>query len=326
MKIRIGIGMGRWPLAQGHDFSYFDFVEKCDALGVDSLWFSDRIVGQGSILEPVVAMAALAARSKVMKFGTSAILLPLRNPVVLAKELATLDFLSNGRLLLVVGLGQEDPLEYEACGVAKSERGRRTNESIQALRALWTEEKATYEGRYYRFHDVAIEPRPAQKSGPPIWIGGRSEAALRRAGHLGDGWLASSITPEESGRGIEAIHRYAAEAGREIPDDHYGAYIACTIADSREEAVQMATASAVRRREREDVPREAYSAFGTSEDILNRIQEYLTVGITKFVLRPVCPPEVWLSQVERLAKEVIAPIQTPFTQEELRERAGYAPA
>ena len=324
MKMRVGIGIGAWPFPQQGPSAFFDFIERCDAIGVDSLWFSDRILGPSTILEPVVTIATLAARSKTMKFGTSALLLPLRNPVVLAKELATLDFLSNGRLLLVVGLGSEDPREYEACGVPKAERGKRTNEAILALRKLWQEPEATFEGRYYQFHQATIEPKPVQKPGPPIWIGGRSEAALRRAGQLGDGWLASAITPEESAQGIAAIRRYATEAGRQVPEDHYGGYLSCAIADSREEALRQMPSPGIRRQD--NVAPEAYNACGTAKDILGRLNEYKDAGVTKFVLRPVCPPEQWVSQVERLAQEVIAPFQTPFTAEELGERTGTTPA
>ena len=324
MKTRIGIGMGAWPFPEHHANSFFDFIDYCDTLGVDSLWFSDRIVGSGNTMEPVVTMAALAARSKKMKFGTSVLVLTVRNPVVLAKELATLDFLSNGRLLLVAGLGLEDPIEYGACGVAKHERGGRTDEAIVALRKLWSEDKASFEGRFYRFHDVVIEPRPVQKPGPPIWIGGRSEAALRRTGRLGDGWLPSAVTPEEIGRAIQAIRRYAAEAGREIPEDHYGVSIPCAIAGDREEAVRQA--SPFFRPRRDDVAPEEYCVFGTAEDIIRRIQQYVEVGVTKFVLRPVCPQDMWVAQVERLAGEVIHPVQTPFSKEEMRERSGAVPS
>jgi probable F420-dependent oxidoreductase len=322
MKLRIGIGMGAWPFPQRHASAFYDFIALCDEIGVDSLWFSDRVVGPQGVLEPVVAMAALAAVSKRMKFGVSAITLALRHPVVLAKELATLDFLSNGRTLLVAGLGQEDPAEYEAVGTMKADRARRTDEAIQALRLLWSQERATFQGRHFSFRDVAVTPKPVQQPGPPIWIGGRSDAALRRAGRLGDGWLPSAITPQEAGQGIEAIRRYAAQAGRQVPEDHYGAYLTCAIADTRAEAERLFSSTPVRRRE--DAPLFAYCAAGAAEDIIARIQEYGDRGVTKFVLRPACPPDAWVSQVERLAREVIGPVQTPFTPEELLERAGVA--
>ncbi|SVC97673.1 uncharacterized protein METZ01_LOCUS350527, partial [marine metagenome] len=209
-KIRLGFGMGAWPFAERNYRVFYDFVDDCESWGVDSLWFSDRIVGKGAILEPIVTIAALSGRNGMMKFGTNALIMPLRNPVIVAKELATLDFLSNGRLLLVAGLGGEDPREYEACGVSKAERAPRTDEALQALNVLWTQDEATFHGKYYNFENVSLEPKPVQQPGPPVWIGGRSEAAMRRTGRLGEGWLPSAITPQECHDGIEAIQVYAA--------------------------------------------------------------------------------------------------------------------
>ena len=320
MKVRIGLGISAWPFPGTTPTPLFDFVAHCDRMGIDSLWFSDRVIGPRRVLDPVVTVAALAAASKTMKFGTNALNLPPRNPVVLAKELATLDFLSGGRLLLVVGLGSDDSRDYEASGSTRGQRGSRTDEAIAVLRTLWTEDGASFEGRHFRFHDVTIEPKPSQRPGPPIWIGGRSEAALRRTGRLGDGWLPASITPEECAEGIEAIREYAAEAGREVPEDHYGVTLPCGIAGSRDAALEMAGPALTRRRP--DVAAEELGAFGTPDDVIRRIEEYRAAGVTKFVLQPACPQASWLSQVEVMASEVIRPVQTPFTDEELRERAG----
>ena len=320
MKIRLGFGIGAWPFGERTAARFFDFVDRCEDWGVDSLWFSDRIVGPGATLEPVVTMAALSGRKGMMKFGTNALIMSVRHPVLMAKELATLDFLSEGRLLLVAGLGGEDPLEYEACGVAKPERARRTDEALEAMRLLWTQDKATFQGRYFRFTDVSVTPKPVQQPGPPVWIAGRSDAAMRRTGRLGDGWLPSAITPQECAAGIDAISAYATEAGRTVDDDHFGVSITCAVADSPEEAREL-TASALPRR-REDAPLDAYSAMGTPEQIVAKLMEYVDAGITKFVLRPPGPPDMWRRQAELLAREVIAPMQTPFSETEVRERLG----
>ena len=318
MKIRLGFGMGAWPFAERNYNAFYDFVDDCESWGVDSLWFSDRIIGKGATLEPIVTIAALSGRKGMMKFGTNALIMPLRNPVIVAKELATLDFLSNGRLLLVAGLGGEDPREYEACGVSKAERAPRTDEALQALNLLWTQEEATFHGKYYNFENISVEPKPVQKPGPPVWIGGRSDAALRRTGRLGEGWLPSAITPQECRDGIDAIQVYAAESDRVIEDDHYGVSIICAIADTKEAALELAAPALARRRE--DVSLESYTALGTPDMIQETLNEYVQAGITKFVLRPPGPPDVWRAQAERLAKEVIAPMQTPWTDKELRER------
>ena len=318
MKIRLGFGIGAWPFAERNYRALYDFVDDCESWGVDSLWFSDRIVGKGATLEPIVTIAVLSGRKGMMKFGTNALIMPLRNPVIVAKELATLDFLSNGRLLLVAGLGGEDPREYEACGVSKAERAPRTDEALQALNILWTQDEATFHGKYYNFENISLEPKPVQKPGPPVWIGGRSDAALRRTGRLGEGWLPSAITPQECRDGIEAIQVYAAESDRTIEDDHYGVSIICAIADTKEAALELAAPALARRRE--DVGLEAYTALGTPDMIQETLNEYVEAGITKFVLRPPGSSDVWSAQAERLAKEVIAPMQTPWTEKELIER------
>ena len=145
-----------------------------------------------------------------MKFGTSTLVLPTRNPIVLAKELATLDFLSRGRLFPAIGLGGDESKDLQALGVSKKERAARTDEMIVLMRRLWTEENVTFKGKFFSVEDATIMPRPWQKNGLPIWIGGRSEAALRRTGRLGDGWLVSSVSPAEVEVGIKSIRAYAA--------------------------------------------------------------------------------------------------------------------
>ena len=319
-KIRLGFGLGAWPFGERTAARFFDFVDRCEEWGVDSLWFSDRIVGPGGTLEPVVTMAALSGRKGMMKFGTNALIMSLRHPVLMAKELATLDFLSEGRLLLVAGLGGEDPLEYEALGTQKPQRARRTDEALEALRLLWSQERATFHGRYYSFTDVAVTPKPVQQPGPPVWIGGRSDAAMRRTGRLGDGWLPSAITPGECAAGIAAIDAYAADAGREVPDDHFGVSITCAVADSPEQARDLAASALPRRRD--DVALEDYAAMGTPEQVIAKLNEYVDAGVTKFVLRPPGPPDEWMRQADHalLAREVIAPMQTPFVAKERRPR------
>ena len=319
MKVRIGLGFGLWPFTERRANVFYDLIALCDRVGIDSIWFSDRIVG-GDLLEPSVAMAAVAGGSNFMKLGTNALIFPLRHPVVMAKELATLDFLSNGRLLLVAGLGRDDNREFEACGVEKKSRGKRTDEMIVALRRLWTEDNVSFEGETFKFRDVTISPKPVSKPCPPIWIGGNSDAAMQRTARLGDGWLPSYITPREAAQGIATIKRYASEIGRQIPDDHYGVNIHFAIAPSREDALKLS--EPYRTARRKDLPAEDFGAYGTSQEIVKRLREYVAGGITKFVLRPVCPPDQWFSQLERLSHEVLKPLQTPFAEYEVMERAG----
>jgi probable F420-dependent oxidoreductase len=319
MKVRIGISLGDGALDAGSPDSLLDFIDLCESWDIDSVWVSDRIAAPRPTLDPVVFMAFLASRMRNMKFGTSALVLPTRQPVLLAKQLATLDFLCNGRLLLVVGLGGDDTKDFAAAGVRKEERGKRGDEAIILMKRLWTEENVNFEGRFYSVHDMTLLPRPHQKNGVPLWVGGRSQAALRRVGHLADGWLTSSATPAEVRAGITAIGNFAQEVGRKIPEDHFGVLIPYCFARDEEQAL-VDGGSPIRRRA--DIPPQEYAALGTPQAIRNRLQAYIDAGATKFVMRPCGPKQSLQRQVETLAKEVIPALQTPFSASERRERLG----
>ena len=140
MSIKIGVGFGGWPFPEDDPELLWRYTDTCEELDIDSIWLSDRVVSESLNMEVVVAMSFIAARTKKLKFGTSVFALPLRHPTVLAKEVATLDFLSGGRTLPAVGLGADDLAEYEACGTVKSQRVSRTEEAIKVMRLLWSED------------------------------------------------------------------------------------------------------------------------------------------------------------------------------------------
>jgi probable F420-dependent oxidoreductase len=319
MKIRIGITLGEWPSADNGGAAMLEFVEWCESLDIDSVWVNDRIVSSPATFDPIVLLAYLASRLRNMKFGTSALVLPTRQPVVLAKQLATLDILCRGRLLLVVGLGGDDSKDFEAVGVRKEERGRRGDEAIILMKKLWGGERVDFGGKFYTAKNLTLLPRPYQKGGPPLWVGGRSDAALRRAGRLADGWLTSNSTPQEVEAGIAAIRRHAAEAGREVPNDHYGVLVPFFFAASMDEAWRIARPAI---RPRPDVAPDEYSALGRPEDVCRKLKEYVRAGATKFVMRPAGPRESLREQIGILTEEVIRSLQTPFSQEERTERLG----
>jgi probable F420-dependent oxidoreductase len=308
MNVRIGIALGQWPSKDIQPDAIFDLVDYFEALDVDSLWMSDRLISSALILDPITFLSFVAGRIRTMKLGTSALVLPTRNPVILAKELATLDFLSHGRLFPAFGLGGDESKDLAAVGVSKKERAARTDETIILMRRLWTEENVTFEGKFYSVQDVTIMPRPWQKNGPPIWIGGRSQAAMRRTGRLGDGWLVSSVSPEEVEVGINSIRAYADEAGRQVPEDHYGVLIPFYFAADADKALEIAGRSI---RPRADLPTAEFTALGTPDEVRAKVQSYIVAGATKFVMRPCGPFEAWREQVEILAREVIQTLQTP---------------
>ena len=308
MKVRIGIAVGQWPVKNTETDAILDLVDYFESLEVDSLWVSDRLVSTGFILEPITFLSYVAGRLRKMKLGTSTLVLPTRNPIVLAKELATLDFLSRGRLFPAIGLGGDESKDLQAVGVSKKERAGRADEMIVLMRRLWTEDNVTFKGKFFSVEDATITPRPWQKNGLPIWIGGRSEAALRRTGRLGDGWLVSSVSPTEVEAGIQSIRAYAAAAERQVPEDHYGVLIPFYFAASGDAAFEIAGRSV---RPRPDMPVGEFTAFGTADQVRRKVEAYIAAGATKFIMRPCGPFEGWREQVRLLAQEVIQPLQTP---------------
>jgi len=317
MKVRIGISLGDGAVDAGSPDGVLEFIDDCERWNIDSVWVSDRIAAPRPTLDPIVFMAYLTSRMRNMKFGTSALVLPTRNPVVLAKQLATLDYLCKGRLLLVVGIGGDDSRDFDAVGVRKEERGKRGDEAITLMKKLWEEENVNFEGQFYSVRDLTVLPRPCQKGGPPVWVGGRSKAAFRRAGRLADGRLASSVTPREVAAGIEAICAHAAEVGREIPEDHYGTLVPFCFAANADEALKIAGQSI---RRRQNISPSEYSALGTPEQVQLKLREYVEAGATKFVMRPYGPKETHAEQVRLLAEEVIPAVQTPFSELERHAR------
>ena len=309
MSVKIGIAPGNWAWSNGGE-SFFEFVDQCEAQAWDSIWLSDRLVSDQMNLEPVTALAAVAGRTRALKFGTSVIALAIRNPALLAKELATVDYLSGGRFLPAVGLGGDDEREYEAAGVQKSERGARTDEAIGLIRRLWTEDAVTHHGRFYHLTNVTVRPRPVFKPLPPMWIGGRTPAAWRRVAAVGDGWLTSSVTPEEAREGVAAIKSDLSHNGRTIDDDHYGIILPAYLAGSVQEAQERSVRA---RRSRPDIPFEAYAALGAAQDIRSRLGEYVDAGVTKFVLRLACPEPEWPQQMRAMSDLFVASVNRSGT-------------
>ena len=305
MSIKIGIGFGGWPFPSADPAHLWRYVDACEALDVDSIWLSDRIVSPQVNMEAVVALAFAAARTENLKFGTSVLALPLRNPTILAKQIATLDFLSGGRSMPAVGLGTEDAAEYEACGAARSRRVGMTEEAVEVMRLLWREDNVTFHGRHFTLNNVTVQPKPVfpPDGMPPVWIGGRSEPALRRTARIGDGWLVSQATPEEVRVGVDKISTWATEFGNDIEEDHYGVLTSFCFADDAEEAERIAAPYMLRRRE--DTHWREFSSFGKPEAVAALIDEYIDAGAQKFVMRPACPPEMMQEQLEILGQAII---------------------
>src|SRR5881227_2700317 len=215
MKIRIGIGAAG---AAATPETLGELVSAIDELAFDSLWLSEVLTGP--VLDPSVGLAWAAARNPRVKLGTT-MLLPGRNVVRLAKQLASLDVLCHGRLLVTLVPGLTYPPEREAIGVEPKQRGAFIDEALPLLRRLWAGETVSHDGAGGTLREVKLSPLPMQQP-LEVWLGGTIPAALERCGRLSDGWLPSLCTPEEAAAGRIAIDEAAARAGRSISSEHFG--------------------------------------------------------------------------------------------------------
>ncbi len=305
MKVRIGIGTGTSVMA-GDELG--QLAQELESTGFDSLWWSDVLTVPGD--DPLAAMAYAAGAAPRLKIGTTMVL-PGRNPVRLAKQLATLDRLSGGRLLVTFVLGLRLAPELEAMGVAAGARGRQLDELFPLLRRLWTEDDVDHVGESWELHGVSVEPKPQQRPFD-VWLGGSAPAALRRAGNLGDGWLPALCTPEEAAAGRGVIEDVAARAGRRIDPEHFGVSIGYTRGDRPDQLLQRVAA------------RHAASAAtgpgGASspttadigdlvpdgiEGVRRVIAKFVDVGFSKFVLRPLVPPASFGDELRVLGDGVL---------------------
>ncbi|HEV8617640.1 MAG TPA: LLM class flavin-dependent oxidoreductase [Methylomirabilota bacterium] len=306
IKYRVGVMPGPWPAGpDGADFLW-RFIDLCERTAIDSVWFSERLSSPLPVPEPMTTMAAVAARTQRLKFGPSVLVTPFRSPVIAAREMAMIDYMSGGRMLPAVGIGVEQEREFLAAGVPFKERGRRTDEAIEIMRRCWSETEVTFAGEFWSLDRITVLPRPVQQP-MPLWIGGNSEAAMRRTARVGDGWIPSFITPARFAGGIATINTLAAAAGREVPADHFGALVYVHLDDDPARALA-AAAPFIPRGRVDDATLAACTAFGPAALVHERLEDYIAAGASKFILRPMCPPDRMLDQLERLAADVVPAI------------------
>ena len=281
-------------------------VRLLDALGFDSIWSGDHVSFAGPILDPLIQLAQAAALSDRLKIGTAVYLLPLRHPAPVAKQVASLDTISNGRVIFGVGVGGEFPVEFALCGVPVEERGVRLSEGIRVLRTLWSGEAVAHDGRFYPFPEAAIQPPPAQPGGPPIWCGGRADAALRRAGRLADGWMSYVVDPKRYRRSLETIAAAAAAADRKLERFGTSHLLFVRLDKDRESALAFA-AEFLSVRYAMDFSRaaERYCALGTAEEVADAIRAFHTAGMRHLVINVLAPESEKAAHLQRFGDDVL---------------------
>jgi probable F420-dependent oxidoreductase len=241
-------------------------------------------------------MAYAAGRVDHLKIGTTMVL-PGRNPVRLAKQLATLDRLSGGRLLVTFVLGLRFASELEASGVPADERGRHVDELLPLVRRLWSEDVVDHDGELWTLHGVTVEPKPLQQP-LEVWLCGNVPSALRRVGALADGWLPALCTPEEVAEKRRVVEEAASAAGRRIDPEHFGVSVGYARGELPPEAARRVAQRAPGRDIASVVPQGV-------DQLRTLLERYVDVGFSKFVVRPVVPPASWRHELEELAEGVL---------------------
>lgn len=296
MKVRIGVGIGAVSLPDHQGFAHL--VDDIDELGFDSIWMPEVLTAP--TIDPLTALAFAAAHNPRVKLGTT-LVAPGRKPVRLAKELATLDVLSGGRLLITFVPGIPGRSEAGAVGVAGSDKGRLMDEMLPLLRRLWTGDTVSHHGEAADFDDVCVAPTPMQQP-LEFWTGGMAPAALRRCGRFADGWLPSTCTPDEAAEGASIIDEAADEEGRVISREHFGVSIGYSHHPLSPKMTQALVSN------RQGIDPSAVVPVGI--DALRDVMEgFLDVGFSKFVIRPIETPHSWRAELELLA-DGIADLQT----------------
>jgi probable F420-dependent oxidoreductase len=311
---------------------------EAEALGFDSIFVHDHVVWSSAMhrhhissgaheallddqtadfYESLTTIGYLAAVTRRVQIGVACLVMPTRNPIYAAKQLATLDHLSGGRVLAGVGLGSKATFEsdeFEVFGVPFNKRGRITDEYIEAMKAIWEQPLASYEGEFVSFKDAEIFPEPVQKPGPPLWVGGWTDHAARRTGRLGDAWVPGWLSPAEMGRGAEVVRQTATEHGRD-PEAITIAVEKLTVIDRDRDAAMARAIPTVQTSSKtyeRDVDQIQFALdrhiFGSVDDVKRRVAEFVENGVNHFELKLIYPTMDELTRQMELWAEEILPL------------------
>ena len=268
-----------------------EFARRAEELGFDRVTTGEHVM-DGNPPRPTLltipAMAAAAGATRTLRVMTGIVIAPLYHPVMLAKLVATVDVISGGRLDFGIGISgqRETRAEFDALEISVRTRGRRTDEMLEAMKRLWTEEHVSHQGRFFNFQDVTLAPPPVQRPHPPIWVAGRSDAAMRRAALQGDGWYPYLFTVRRLRASNETIRQIAADAGRDLTGFHWGLNQPTAISADREEALSLAVANVGQRyvtpeRSAEDIA-QALCVAGTPQDCIKAVEDRIEAGVRDF--------------------------------------------
>ena len=292
-----------------------EFAQKAEELGFDRITTGEHLM-DGNPPRPTLlnipVMAAAAGATRTLRVMTGIVIAPLYHPVMLSKLVTSLDLVSKGRLDFGIGVsGQRGTqVEFDALGIPVRTRGRRTDEMLEVMKQLWTEEHVSHQGRFFNFEDVTLVPRPQQQPYPPIWVAGRSDAAMRRAALHGDGWYPYLFTVRRLRATNETVRKMADDAGRDLSGFHWGLNQPTAVSEDRAEALATAVTHVGQRyvapeRTAEDIA-QALCLTGTPQDCIKAIEERIDAGVRDFIFGFLSADAAGLyRQMELVSRQVI---------------------
>lgn len=297
---RTGILTGSWPLGMPVAGGFFrDLAQQVEGLGYDLLFHGDHLFMYNPNPDALVVLSHMAACTKRVVLGTGVLLPALREPAVMAKQIATLDYLSDGRFVLGVGVGGEVEQEWNAMQVPRETRGARTDEYLALMQALWSGDVVDHHGHFRSIAGVRGTPAPRQAGGPPVWVGGRGDASLRRAARH-QGWFPYAMSPRRVREGVATL---SAMMGT-IPDAFRIAYVLFAYVDDDEMRAREMAGRVLGKRYAQDFDKllGPICAIGTPAQVAARVAEYRDAGTQDIIIVPQAPAEEYAEQVERLAR------------------------
>ena len=294
-----------------------DWLAAVERLPVESVWQGGHVLPPSATGEAVTRLALMTAWTERVRVGSAVLVLPLYQPVVVAKQLADLDARSGGRLTVGVGVGGEFPDEFAAVGVPVAERGARTDEAMDVLRALWSGKPVTHRGRFVDLDAVELRPvaapdgRTGQPGGPPLVVSGRREPAMRRAARRGDGWMPYLVSASAYARSVATIRSEAAAAGRDLGGFEWLLYLYCSIRDDGDRA-RDDVASFLGRAygDKPGAMLDRIAPAGTPEEVAAKVQPYVDAGARHIVIAPAAHTDT-LEIVRLAAEEVLPRLEVP---------------
>jgi probable F420-dependent oxidoreductase len=304
MKVRIGVG----PIPSGGPEAEVgpalaEFVDELEAHRIDSVWLSDLVSARHSA-DPMIGLAYAAGRTERLKLGTGVLVLPGRNPALVAAQLAALAALAPGRVLPAFGVRPALSGDRTMFPVPEGRRADVFEEGLAVVRALLTEPVVTHHGEFFHLDEASVAPLPAKPL--DLWLGGRLPIGMRRIGRLGDGWLGSFLTPEEAAVCRAQIERAAADAGRHVEEDHYGTNL--QVVPDNHDPAELDRALVRARARRKDLDPERLLCRGWAA-ARAELRRFIDAGLTKFVVRPATPVASRRDFLDQLSTELL-PLQT----------------